>query len=111
MPLELAHDAGALDRVVDLGIGRIDVGGQRALLQHPVGRILEGRQHVLGGDAEPARERFGEPVRVVGRRPSPRASRSRSARRRCQIGLPSVRQSSENAQRGSASPGYHLPCP
>ena len=29
----------------------------------------------------------------------------------CQIGFPSVRQNSENAQRGSCSPGYHLPWP
>ena len=56
MPLELAHDARPLDRIVDLGIGRIDIGGQRALLQHPLGRVLEGRQHVVGGDAKPAGE-------------------------------------------------------
>ena len=54
MPLEFAHDAGALGRIVDLGIARVDVVRQRAFLEHPLGGILEGRQHVLGGDAEPA---------------------------------------------------------
>ncbi len=71
MPLELAHDAGALDRVGDLWIRRIDVGGKRAFFQHAVGRIFECREHVLDGYAEPARERFRELVRVVCGRLSP----------------------------------------
>ena len=67
MPLEFAHDAGALGRIVDLGIARIDVVRQRAVFEHPLGGILEGRQHVLGGDAEPARKALGEAMRVIGR--------------------------------------------
>ena len=67
MPLEFAHDAGALGRIVDLGIARVDVVRQRAVLEHPLGGILEGRQHVLGGDAEPARKALDEAMRVIGR--------------------------------------------
>ena len=111
MPLELTHDAGALDRIVDLGIARIDVVRQRAFLQHPFGGILERRQHVFGRDAEPAGKAFGEAMRIVDRRRRAPAFRSAISAAFCQIGLPSPRQNSENAQRGSGSPGYHLPCP
>ena len=93
LPLELAHDAGALVRIVDLGIARVDVVRQRAFLEHPLGGILEGRQHVLGGDAEPAGEALGEALRVVGRvgRIVAGSSGAISAAFR-QIGLPSLRQ-------------------
>ena len=111
MTLELAHDAGALDRIVDLGIGRIDIGRQRAFLQHPVGRIFERRQHVRGRDTEAARKRFTEAMRVVASKALPLRLLGAISAAFCQIGLPSLRQSSENAQRGSGSPGYHLPCP
>ena len=113
MPLEFAHDAGALGRIVDLGIARVDVVRQRAVFEHPLGGILEGRQHVLGGDAEPAGKALDEAMRVIGRDGAGVFSGFSGAISAafCQIGLPSVRQNSENAQRGSGSPGYHLPWP
>src|SRR5436305_637163 len=67
MPLECAHDPGALDGIVDLRIGRIDVLRKLAFLQHPLGGILERVKDVLGRDAKPRRDRFGEALGVVGK--------------------------------------------
>ena len=66
--LERAHDAGALVGIVDLGIARIDVGGQQALLEQAIGRILEGGLNEFGLDAEPRRDAFGEALGFVVRR-------------------------------------------
>ena len=68
--------------------------------------------HEFRRDAEPRRDAFGEALRIaVGRRRAVcLASGAISAALR-QIGSPSARQNSENAQRGSGSPGYHLPWP
>ena len=71
----LGHDAGALRGIVDPRIGRIDIGRQRAFLQHVIGRILEGGQHMLGRDAEAGGEANGEPVRIVDRWRGSRAGR------------------------------------
>ena len=111
MSFELTHDACALDRIVDLGIARIDVVRQRAFLQHPFGGIFERRQHVFGRDPQFAGKAFGEAMRIVDRRRPRRRFLSAISSAFCQTGLPSTRQNSENAQRGSGSPGYHLPCP
>ena len=110
MPLVLAHDACAFDRIVDLRIGGIDVGGQRALLQHPFGRIPKAGGTVVRGDAEP-------PARLSVNQCASLTEAAFSGllgddqRFVLPVGLPSVRQNSENAQRGSGSPGYHLPWP
>jgi hypothetical protein len=50
--LECAHDAVALDGIVDLGIAGVDILRQLALLEHALGRILEGRLHIFGVDAQ-----------------------------------------------------------
>ena len=61
--IEGAHHARAFFRIVDLRVGGIDVDRQRALAQQPIGRILVGRDDVVGLDAEAdgdfAGERFG----------------------------------------------------
>jgi hypothetical protein len=65
---EGAHHAGALFGIVDLGIGRIDVDGKRVFLQQPIGRVLIGRNDIIGVDAEPF-GKFGRDVlRVLIRR-------------------------------------------
>ncbi len=64
--LERAHDAVALDGIVDLGIAGIDILRQLALLEHALGRILEGRLHIFRLDAEPRSDRLREPMRIVG---------------------------------------------
>ena len=61
-----AHDARALLRVVDPGIARVDVGRQLAFLEQPFGRILEGRLHMLGGDAEAGGDALRESLGNVG---------------------------------------------
>ena len=66
-PLELAHDPRALDRIVDLGVAGIDVGGPFAFLHHPLDRILEGGNEEIAIDAEPRRHAFGEPLGEIGR--------------------------------------------
>ena len=48
MTFERTHDTCPLARVIDLRIARVDIFGQRALLKHPLGGILEGWHHVLG---------------------------------------------------------------
>ncbi len=48
------QDARALVRVVDLGIARIDVVRDQALLEHPVGRVLISRLHVIRHQAQRA---------------------------------------------------------
>ncbi len=83
-----------------LRIGRIDIVRQLVLLEHARDRILEGRLHVLGGDAEAAREAFGEALR--GARPAAdgRWLRARSSRH----GARSARRPGANrARRPSAA--------
>ena len=85
--------------------------GSAGFLLHPVRGVLVGRQHVVG--TEP--ESLARCLRRSARRPSISALRGFSifAIRSAffQIGTPSLRQYSPNAQRGRLSPGYHLPCP
>src|SRR5580658_10887335 len=55
-------------RIVDLGIGWIDVLRYQALLEHPVGRVLVSGLDVIRHDSHARRNAFGEPLRVIGRR-------------------------------------------
>ena len=60
------HDAGALARIVELGIARVDVLRQAAFPQHPVGGVFERRLNEALGDAEPPGDLLGETPGVVG---------------------------------------------
>src|ERR1700733_11466276 len=55
-------------RIVDLGIGWIDVLRYQALLEHPVSRVLVSGLHVIRHDSHARRNALGEPLRVVDRR-------------------------------------------
>ena len=68
MALECAQDASALDRVVDLGIARVEVLRKLAFLEHALGRVFEGGLRVVGIEAQAERDRFGKAPRVVGER-------------------------------------------
>ena len=68
MTLERAHDAGTLVGIVDLGIARIHIGGQLALLEHAIGRILEGGLDERGHKPQAFRHAFGEAPGFVIRR-------------------------------------------
>src|SRR5258708_24592434 len=69
MPFERAHDAVALARIIDLGIARIDILGQLALLEHARGGVFEGGLHVVGAEPEAGGDRLRESLRVIGERP------------------------------------------
>ena len=43
--------------------------GKLAFLEHTFGRVFVGRLHVIGGEAEAARDASREALRVVGERP------------------------------------------
>src|SRR5215467_6351905 len=68
MPFERAHDAVALDRIIDLGIARIDILAQFALLEHARGRVFEGGLHEVGAETEAGRDRLRESLRIIGER-------------------------------------------
>ncbi len=107
-------------RVGEPGVERIDIIGKLGLLEQPVRRYphrlaARNRRRARAFPTAPrpapppppwwrrlqARDRA--PVEVPGSRAISPASR--------QIGWPSWRQYSANAQRGRLSPGYHLPWP
>jgi len=69
MPFERAPDAVALERIIDLGIARIDILGQLALLEHARGGVFEGGLHVVGAEPEAGGDRLRESLRVIGERP------------------------------------------
>src|ERR1700730_10742327 len=68
MPFERAHDAVALDRIIDLGIARIDILGQLALLEHARGRVFERGLHIVGAEPEAGGYRLRESPRIFGER-------------------------------------------
>ena len=102
----------ALDRIVEPRIERVDVRRQLALAPQVVVGVLVGRRTRLAGSTPSrARDAFEHAARLgLGRAVAPGArSRtvrdgSRSARRPCA-------STGSSAQRGSCSPGYHLPWP
>ena len=66
--IERAHHARALFGVVDLGIERVDVDGQRLFLEQPIGRVFVGGDHVICFQAQPRGDLARESLRVgVGR--------------------------------------------
>ena len=67
-PLELAHELRALDWIVDLGIGGVEVRRPCALVDHPLDRVFERRHDMIGRDAEPRRDALPELLRAVGAR-------------------------------------------
>ncbi len=68
MTVEQFQDARALVRIVDLGIARIEIVRDQALLEHPVDRILISGLHVIGHDSRARGNTFGKALRIVGRR-------------------------------------------
>jgi hypothetical protein len=68
MPFERAHDAVALGRIIDLGIARVDILGQFALLEHAREGVFEGGLHVVGVEPKAGRDRLRESPRVIGER-------------------------------------------
>src|SRR5215471_16040559 len=69
MPFERAHDAVALDWIIDFGIAGIDILGQFALLEHARGRVFEGGLYVVGFEPEAGGDRLREPPRLIAERP------------------------------------------
>src|SRR2546430_9228779 len=66
MPFERAPDAVALERIIDLGIARIDILGQLALLEHARGGVFEGGLHVAGAEPEAGGDPLGAALRAIG---------------------------------------------
>src|ERR1700720_1426624 len=108
MTVEQAQDARTLKRIVDLGIAEIDVLRYQALLNHPIDRILVSGLHVIGHDSSTRGNPLAKRCASLGDGRWTVASRAIRLSLR-QIGTPSRRQYSENAQRGMGSPGNHLP--
>ena len=52
MAVEQAQDAGALTRIVDLGIAGIDILRDQTLFEHPVGRVLVSGLDVIRRDSK-----------------------------------------------------------
>ena len=81
------------------------------LVDLPAERVLVGRDHVVGIQPQALGEANGEPLRRVERGVRAAAARSEISAGSRHKGTPSRRQYSANDQRGSSSPGYHLPWP
>ena len=98
--------------VVELRVERIDVDRQPALAPQVVEGVFVSRRTRARATAQP----LGDAARGTRCASSRRdaavvASRRRAAPGSCQIGSPSRRQKQLSDQRGSCSPGYHLPWP
>ena len=101
---------GALHLVVQARLEGVDVDRQPALAPQVVEDVLVGGMDVLVGDAQPRRQLADEALGILRRVVRGRAfvGEQRGLR---QQGWPSARQQIDSAQRGSCSPGYHLPWP
>ena len=62
---EGAHDAPALDRIIELGIVRLDILGQLAFLEQPRGRVFERCLHVVSVEPKTPRDRVRKALRVL----------------------------------------------
>ena len=84
---------------------------QRRFRLQQLRHVLVGGDQQRGRQAERRREALAEHLRRRDRRRARLWSCRRSACRPATAATPSVRQNTPSAQRGSGSPGYHLPCP
>ena len=89
--VEGAHHARALFGIVDLRVAGIDVDGQRALAEQPIGRVLVCGDDEVGLDAETHGDFAGERLRVRAGRRRARAGAG-DQRRVLPDRLPSLRQ-------------------
>ncbi len=108
----MRREARALFRVLELRLERIDVDRQPPLPPEVVPDVLVRRRWHAAG-RRPARRRARMMKRLASRLAVPVVDRSRrrSVRRPSRSAAPSRRQQQPSAQRGSDSPGYHLPWP
>ena len=110
--LEHPGEPRPLHRVVELVVERIDVRRQAALAARSRQRVLVGRQARSSGSSSSRsarRQREALARRPMWRRPA--AAVGRPAPDRATAACRRRASSSAKAQRGSGSPGYHLPWP
>src|SRR5262249_57652421 len=106
MPFERAHNAAALDRIIDLGIAGVDILGQFALFEHARGRVFEGGLHIVGAEPEAGGDRLRESLRVVGERPI-----GGGLRRNERVGVPKRLSLAPPIERGPPAPPRPAPGP